>query len=98
MKLVQVKNRGAVGGLVGHSVVFPANSRSQGEGWRYLPLVLEVGHVEHTAQPMAAPRRDVVDVRKVRVDHVPFASEGQDVTRGLPLVQPNPTNLHARLE
>src|ERR1022692_578826 len=47
---------------------------------------------------MAAPGSVEGNVRKRRVYHVIFASEGERVVRGLPLIEPDPAYLHAHFE
>ena len=55
MKLVDVENRGAIVGLVRHSVVFPAQPEIQSEIRSDLPLILEIRHIERAPIFMAAP-------------------------------------------
>src|SRR5438876_6833354 len=71
---------------MGNPVVFPAEPRRQGESRSDFPFILEIGHVERAAQPVAAPRSDVSNVRERGGCHFIFAGEGESIVRGLSLI------------
>jgi len=82
---------------MGNPVVLPTEPRSHGKCGCNFPFILEVGHVEGSAQAVAAPRSDEANTGKLRVDKCLIRAravrEVESVVRSLPLVEPDAANL-----
>ncbi len=103
MKFVDVENRSAIIGLMRDPVVFPAESQVESEVGSNLPLILEIRHVESAAILVAAPWGGKGNSEKLSVHESRFIAartvgERKVIVGSLALVQPDPPNLHARLE
>src|SRR5579863_7529941 len=103
MKFADIEHRGSVVGLVRHAVILPANHKVRSESRGHLPFILEIGHIERTAELMATPGigiGDSVEVRVLesRVCGAAVVRKRKGIASGQPLIKPNPANLQACLE
>src|ERR1700722_1797787 len=98
VKLVEIEDRRAVGRLVSHAVVFPAEPGGNRKGWRNLPLILKVRHVKGSAQSVATPRSIEAKAGEGGPDQALIVAKIEIVVCSLALIEPDAANFHPQLE
>ena len=70
VELIEIEDGSPVIGLVRDTVVFPTQTKVEGQVWIDLPFVLKIGKVKCAAILVTAPRRVVGELTKLSVDEI----------------------------
>lgn len=103
VELIEIEDGSPVIGLARDTVIFPTETKVEGQVWIDLPFVLKIGKVKCAAILVTAPRRVVGELTKLSVDEISVGGTGtigevDGVVCSFALVEANPADFHAGFE